>query len=94
MTSLRMPSMSEGLHTNTSTFAQRKSTNTASYLGSRLELILNTLPSRALGSRRMSLVSSAGSKLSGMTLGVRDGPRRTCRGWRLGTPSPWWPRRA
>ena len=62
-TSLGMPDMSEGLHANTSAFARRKSTSTASYLGSRLELILNALPSEASWLRKMSLVSSAGSKL-------------------------------
>ena len=62
-TSLGMPGMSEGLHANTSTFAWRKSMSTASYLGSRLELILNALPSEASGSRKTSLVSSTGSKL-------------------------------
>ena len=62
-TSLGMPGMSEGLHANTLAFTQRKSTSIASYLGSRLELILNALPSVALGSRKMSLVFSASSKL-------------------------------
>jgi hypothetical protein len=44
MTSLGMPGMPEGLHAKTSAFAQRKSTSTASYLGSSLELILTFLP--------------------------------------------------
>ena len=63
VTSLGMPSMSEGLHANTSTFEWRKSTSTTSYLGLRLELILNALPLEASGLRKMSLVSSAGLKL-------------------------------
>jgi len=63
VTYLGMPGMSEGLYANTSLFARRKSTSTGSYLGSKLELILNALPSEASGSRKTSLVSSAGSKL-------------------------------
>ena len=62
-TSLGMPGMSEGLHANMSVFARRKSTSTTSYLGSRLELILNALPLEVPGSRKTSLVSTAGSKL-------------------------------
>ena len=62
-TSLGMPGMSEGLHANMSAFVLRKLTSTASYLGSRLELILNALPSVTSGLRKTSLVSSAGSKL-------------------------------
>jgi len=62
-TSLGMPGMSDGLHANTSVFARRKLTSTAFYLGSRLELILNALPSEASGLRKTSLVFSAGSKL-------------------------------
>ena len=68
-TSLGMSGMSEGLHANMSAFVRRKSTSTTSYLGSRLELILNALPSEALGLREMSLVSSTGSKLSAWHLG-------------------------
>ena len=86
VTFLGMPGMSEGLHANTSVFARRKSTRTTSYLGSRLELILNTLPFEASGLRKMSLVSSAGSKLPTWRLGSAP-PNRDCRGWRSGTPS-------
>ena len=68
-TSLGMPFMSEGLHTNTSAFARRKSMSTASYMGSRLELILNALPSVASVSRKMSFVSSSDSKLPAWRLG-------------------------
>ena len=62
-TSLGIPGMSEGLNANMSAFARRKSTSTTSYLGSMLELILNALPSEVPGSRKTSLVPSAGSKL-------------------------------
>ena len=68
-TSLGMLGMSKGLHANTSAFAWRKSTSTTSYLGSRVELILNTLPSNTSGLRKMSLVSSASSKLPAWCLG-------------------------
>jgi hypothetical protein len=70
-TSLAMTDMSEGLHVNTSPFAQRKSASTTSYLGSTLELIHNAFPSEASGLRKMSLVSYAGSKLLVWRFGSR-----------------------
>jgi hypothetical protein len=39
-----MPGISEGLHANMSALAQRKSTSSTSYFGSRVELTLNALP--------------------------------------------------
>jgi hypothetical protein len=62
-TSLGMPGMSEGLHVKTSAFAWRKSTSTASYLGSSPEPIRICLEASLLGSRGMALTVSAGSKL-------------------------------
>jgi hypothetical protein len=62
-TSLGMPGMSEGLHAKTSVFARRKSTSTASYLGSSSEPIRICLEASSLGSRGMDLTVSAGSKL-------------------------------
>jgi hypothetical protein len=62
-TSLGMPGMSEGLHAKISAFAWRKSTSTASYLGSSSEPILTFLPVSLLGSRETDLTASAGSKL-------------------------------
>jgi hypothetical protein len=58
-----MPGMSEGLHAKTSAFARRKSTSTASYLGSSLEPIWICLEASLLGSRGTDLTVSAGSKL-------------------------------
>ena len=63
-TSLGMLGMSKGLHAYTSALIVRKLTSTASYLGSRLELILNALPLEASGLRMMSLVSSTGLMLT------------------------------
>ena len=77
-TSLGMPGMSEGLHANISAFARRKSTSTASYLGSRSALIVSTLPSELLGSSGIFLVPSASSKLPAWHMGSeasRPGPR-------------------
>ena len=62
-TSLGMPVMSEGLHVNTSAFARRKSTSMASYLRSRVALILSARSSRQAGSTGMSLTASVGSKV-------------------------------
>jgi hypothetical protein len=62
-TSLGMPGMSEGLHAKTSAFVRRKSTSTASYLGSSLEPIWICLEASLLGSRGTDLTVSAGSKL-------------------------------
>ena len=62
-TSLGMPGMSEGLHAKTSVFARRKSTSTASYLGSSSEPIRICLEVSLLGSRGTDLTASAGSKL-------------------------------
>jgi hypothetical protein len=61
-TSLGMPGMSEGLHAKISVFARRKSTSTASYLGSSSESILTFLLVSLLGSRETDLTASAGSK--------------------------------
>ena len=52
-----------------SVFAWRKSTSTASYLGSRLALIVSTLPSELLGSSGIFLVPSAGSELPACRFG-------------------------
>jgi hypothetical protein len=46
-----------------SALARRKSTSTTSYLGSRVELTLNALPSGEEGSRGTSLVCSAASNV-------------------------------
>jgi hypothetical protein len=62
VTSLGMPGMSEGLHAKISAFAQRKSTSTASYLGSSSEPILTFLLASLLGSREKDLTASASSK--------------------------------
>jgi hypothetical protein len=62
-TSLGMPGMSEGLHAKTSVFVWRKSTSTASYLGSISEPIRICLEVSLLGSRGTDLTASAGSKL-------------------------------
>jgi hypothetical protein len=69
VTSLGMPGMSEGLHAKTSAFARRKSTSTASYLGSSSEPILTFLPASSLGSRETDLTASAGSKLPACRFG-------------------------
>jgi hypothetical protein len=63
VTSLGMPGMSEGLHAKTSAFVRRKSTSTASYLGSSSEPIRICLEALLLGSRGTDLTVSAGSKL-------------------------------
>jgi hypothetical protein len=63
VTSLGMPSMSEGIHVNISAFTWRKSTSTSSYLGSISELIRSVLSLELLGLRGTVLVASAGSKL-------------------------------
>ena len=52
-----------------SVFALRKSTSTASYLGSRSALIESTLLSELLGSSGIFFVPSAGSKLPAWRLG-------------------------
>jgi hypothetical protein len=62
-TSLGMPGMPEGLHVKMSAFARRKSTSTASYLGSSSEPIRICLEASPLGSRGTDLTVSAGSKL-------------------------------
>src|SRR5688572_25228735 len=61
--SLGMPGMSEGLHAKSSAFTRRKSTSTASYLGSSSEPIHICLEASLLGSRGTDLTVSAGSKL-------------------------------
>jgi hypothetical protein len=68
-TSLGMSGMSEGLHAKILAFARRKSTSTASYLGSSLEPILTFLPASSLGSRETDLTTSAGSKLPACRFG-------------------------
>jgi hypothetical protein len=60
----RYAGMSEGLHAKTSAFARRKSTSTASYLGSSSEPIRTCLEASLLASRGTDLTVSAGSKLS------------------------------
>jgi hypothetical protein len=62
-TSLGMPGMFEGLDEKTLAFARRKSTSTASYLGSSSEPIRTCLEASLLGSRGTDLTISAGSKL-------------------------------
>jgi hypothetical protein len=62
-TSLGMPGMSEGLHAKASAFARRKSTSTASYLGSSPEPIRICLEASLLGSRGTALTVSTGLKL-------------------------------
>jgi hypothetical protein len=73
-TSLGMPVMSEVLHTNTSAFARRKSTSTASYLDSSWEPIRNIFLPEPLGSRGIVFVASAGSKLPTCFLGSGTSP--------------------
>jgi hypothetical protein len=53
----------EGLHAKTSVFARRKSTSTASYLGSSPEPIRICLEASPLWSRGTALTVSTGSKL-------------------------------
>nr|ACG24225.1 hypothetical protein [Zea mays] len=62
-TSLGMPGMSEKLHAKILAFARKKSTSTASYLGSSSEPTLTFLPASLLGSRETDLTASASSKL-------------------------------
>jgi hypothetical protein len=62
-TSLGMSGMSEGLHAKASTFARRKSTSTASYLGPSPEPIRICSEALPLGSRGTTLTVSTGSKL-------------------------------
>ena len=59
----RMPGMFEGVHANMSAFARRKSTSTASYLGSGSALVVSTMPPEPLVSSGIFFVPSAGSKL-------------------------------
>ena len=59
-TSLGMLGMSEGLHANISAFVRRKSMSTASYLMSRVALILNARSLEQVGSTGTSLMASAG----------------------------------
>jgi hypothetical protein len=58
-TSLWIPFMSEGFHTNTSRFALRKSMSALSYLGSSTVPIQSVRPSSEIA---VSLTTSAGSK--------------------------------
>jgi hypothetical protein len=69
-TSLGMPGMSEGLHAKISVFAWRKSTSTASYLGSSSEPILTFLLASLLGSRETDLTASAGVERDGLNRGT------------------------
>ena len=55
-----------------SAFARRKSTSTASYLGSRSALIVSALLSELLGSSGIFFVPSAGSKAARVMLGLRS----------------------
>jgi hypothetical protein len=55
--------MFEGLHAKMSALARRKSTITTSYFGSRVELILNVMPSGETGSRGTYFVCSVALKL-------------------------------
>jgi hypothetical protein len=57
-----MPSISEGFHAKMSLFVRRKSMSALSYLGRRFEPMRSTLPSEPVGSTRISLVFSVGSK--------------------------------
>jgi hypothetical protein len=72
-TSLGMSGMSEGLHAKTSAFARRKSTSTASYLGSSSEPIRICLEASLQGSRGTDLTVSTGSKLPAWRFMSRDG---------------------
>jgi len=62
----------EGLHANTSAFARRKSTSTASNLGSRLELIINALPLEVLGVEEDELGFLRWLEAPSVMLGVGD----------------------
>ena len=62
VTSLRIPSISEGFHTNMSRLAQRKSTSAPSYLGERVVPMRTVFSVELLGSTRTSLMFSVGSK--------------------------------
>ena len=75
-TSLGMLGISEGLHVNLLLFAQRKSTSTASYLGSRSALIVSTLPSELSGLSGTFFVPSVGSKLPAWRFGSRASAAR------------------
>jgi hypothetical protein len=65
-----MPGISEGLHAKMSMFARRKLTSTASYLGSRVVLMLNAFPFGSVGSRGYKLDVFRGLKVAGVALGV------------------------
>jgi hypothetical protein len=62
VTSLGMPSISEGFHVKMSLFVQRKSTSALSYLGESEAPMRATFPSGLLGSIKTSLVTSVGSE--------------------------------
>ena len=62
VTSLRMPSMSEGFHTKMSLLARRKSTSALSYLEESVVPMRTTLPSVLPRSMRTSLEPSTSSK--------------------------------
>jgi hypothetical protein len=96
VTSLEMPGMFEGLHANMSLFAQRKSTSTTSYLGSRVVPTRTVLLLEPLGSRGSSLTPSAGSKdqLSLRTAGPLGRSRKLCSWvWHFCPRVPFPPRR-
>jgi hypothetical protein len=61
-TSLGMPGISEGFHAKISLLAQRKSTSALSYFGESVVPIRTLLTPEFLGSMRISLMPSAGSK--------------------------------
>jgi hypothetical protein len=54
--------ISEGFHTKISLFVQRKSTSALSYLGESTVMIRTLLSPKLLGSMRIYLMPSAGSK--------------------------------
>ena len=62
VTSLRMPSMSEGFHAKMSLLAWRKPTSVLSYSEESVVPMRTTLPSEPLGSMRTSLAPSTDSK--------------------------------
>ena len=62
VTSLGIPSMSEGFHAKMSRLAQRKLTSVPSYLGERAVPMRTVLSAELLGSTRTSLTFSTGSK--------------------------------
>jgi hypothetical protein len=70
-TSLSMSGMSEGLHAKTSVFAWRKSTSTASYLGSSSEPIRTCLQASLLGSRADGLSHLSRFEVAGVALCIR-----------------------